>query len=376
MIVTRFRALALLAAATANATACKNKADASTPGAPITAAVDSSKAASTLALPVVGEPVRRGDLVLTVSATGQIHTDATSSLKAEAAGTVLDALVRAGDHVTRGQALVRLDPKPLDLDIKVAEAAVTAANVQYNTQVYTDSMVEGRIRPERRAFVKAQAGVDGALVQLEKAKLAREHATISAPFDGVVESMSVAVGDHVGTGQDIATVVDMKNLRVEAQVLEHDLPLLKKGGEAWITIAAFPDKPVRGIIAAVLPLVDTVTRAGRVVIRINGDGTLRPGMYADVRLEANRLPDRILVPARAIIERDNRPLVFVAKDGRAEWVYVNAGRSNGRDTEILADSASGQIPLKPGDMVITDGQITLSHQAPIKLTPKREGDQP
>jgi membrane fusion protein (multidrug efflux system) len=375
MIVTRFRCLAFLAATTASATACKNKADASTPGTPTTAAVDSSKAASTLALPVVGEPVRKGDLVLTVSATGQIRTDATSSLKAEAAGTVLETLVRAGDHVARGQTLVRLDPKPLDLDVKVAEATVTAANVAYNTQVYTDSMVEGRIRPERRAFVRAQAGVDGALVQLEKAKLAREHATIAAPFDGVVESVSVAVGDHVGTGEDIATVVDMKNLRVEAQVLEHDLPLLKKGGEAWITIAAFPDKPVRGTIAAVLPLVDTVTRAGRVVIRITGDGTLRPGMYADVRLEANRLPDRILVPSRAIIERDNRPLVFVAKDGRAEWVYVNAGRSNGRDTEILADSASGQIPLKPGDMVITDGQITLSHQAPIKLTPKREGDQ-
>ena len=124
-------------------------------------------------------------------------------------------------------------------------------------------------------------------------------------------------------------MVDMKNLRVEAQVLEHDLPLLKKGGEAWITIAAFPDKPVRGIIAAVLPLVDTVTRAGRVVIRINGDGTLRPGMYADVRLEANRLPDRILVPARAIIERDNRPLVFVAQ-GRPRRMGVRQRRAQQR----------------------------------------------
>ena len=372
-MVARLRYLLPLLGVSA-AAGCKSKADASTPGTPTTAAVDSSKAGSTLALPVVGEPVRKGDLVLTVSATGQIRTDAASSLKAEASGTVLEALVRAGDHVTRGQPLVRLDPKPLDLDIKVAEAAVSAANVAYNTQVYTDSMVEGRIRPERRAFVKAQAGVDAAKVQLDKAMLAREHATISAPFDGVIESVSVVAGDHVGAGQDIATVVDMKNLSVEAQVLEHDLPLLQKGGEAWITIAAFPDRPVRGVIAAVLPLVDSVTRAGRAVIRLTGDGTLRPGMYADVRLEANRLPNRILVPARAIIERDNRPLVFVAKDGRAEWVYVNAGRSNGRDTEILPDSASGQIPLKPGDIVLTDGQLTLTHQAPIRLTQRREGE--
>jgi membrane fusion protein (multidrug efflux system) len=375
MMALRRTSLAVLLAALAGATACKNKADATTPDTPTTAAVDSTKPASTLALDVVGEPVRKGDLVLTVNATGQIQSDARSTIKAETQGTVLEVPVRAGDHVTRGQVIAQLDPKPLDLDIRVAEAAVTSANVKYATDVATDSLMEGKVRPERRRFMRASAGIDAADVQLEKAKLNREHAAIVSPFDGVIQSVMVAVGDHVN-GNDVATVVDMKHLRVEAQVLEHDLPLLRKGGEAFITIAAFPDKPVRGVIAAVLPLVDSVTRAGRVVIRINGDGTLRPGMYADVRLEANRLPNRILVPARSIIERDNRPLVFVARNGIAEWVYILAGRSNGRETEILPDSASGQIPLKPGEMVITDGQITLSHQAPIKLTPKREGDRP
>ncbi len=352
------------------AAACsKPPADPSTPATPTTAVTDSSKTGSTLALPVIGEPVRKGDLVLTVTATGQIRSDATSSLKAETQGVVQDVLVRPGDAVTRGQVIVRLDPKPLDLDVQTAQANLSTADVNYSTDIATDSAFEGRVRPERRAFIRAKSGLDGLAIALEKAKLAREHADIVSPFDGVIQSVSVAAGDHISSGE-VATVVDMKNLRVEAQVLEHDLPLLRTGGDAWITIAAFPDRPVRGTIAALLPLVDSVTRAGRAVIRVTGDGNMRPGMYADIRLEATRLPNRIIVPARAVIERDNRPLVMVAQNGIAEWVYVKAGRSNGRETEILPDSASGQIPLKAGDMVITDGMLTLSHQAPINMTPK------
>ena len=234
-----FRPWRLVLLTAASLAACAKKADPADPAAPNTAATDSNKTASTLALPVVGEPVRRGDLVLTVNATGQIRTDAASTLKAETAGTVKDVLVRPGDAVIRGQVLVRLDPKPLDLDVRSAQAALGSATVTYNSQIVTDSLADKRgvVRPERRAFLKAQSGIDGAQIALEKARLAREHADIIAPFDGVIESVGVAVGDHVN-GNDIATVVDLKDLRVEAQVLEHDLPLLHTGGEAWVTIAA------------------------------------------------------------------------------------------------------------------------------------------
>ncbi len=372
--MTPARSLSFLLLATTLFGACGKKTnEAATNGPP----ADSSKAPSTLALDVVGEPVRKGDLILTVTATGQIRSDAISTRKAEATGTVAEVLVRAGDRVRRAQPLVRLDPRPLDLDVASAEAAVASARVKYHTDVDPDSIVSGKAPSRaRRDYALANSGLATAEVALDKAKLARENAVISAPFDGVVEKINVAVGDRVGGGQDIATVVDLTNLRVEAAVLEHDLPLLRVGGDAYVTIAAAPDKPVRGNISAILPMVDTVTRAGRAVVRIRGDGTLRPGMYADVRLESARLPNRIVVPTRAVIERDNRPLVFVVKDGRAEWVYVNVGRRSVSETEILPDSSTNEVPLKPGDIVLTDGHLTLSHQAPVRLTRKREADQP
>jgi HlyD family secretion protein len=98
-------------------------------------------------------------------------------------------------------------------------------------------------------------------------------------------------------------------------------------------------------------------------------------MYADVRLEAARLPNRIIVPASAVIQRDGRPLVFVVKEGRAQWVYIFPGRSNGTETEVLPDSASGQIPLQPGDVVLIEGHLTLTHDAPVRVTAKAERKQ-
>ncbi len=95
-------------------------------------------------------------------------------------------------------------------------------------------------------------------------------------------------------------------------------------------------------------------------------------MYADVRLEAARLPNRTLVPAKAIIERDGRPLVFVVKEGRAQWVYVLPGRTNGLDTEILPDSSTREIPVKQGDMVLVEGHLTLTHDAPVRVTTAAE----
>ena len=183
----------------------------------------------------------------------------------------------------------------------------------------------------------------------------------------MVDRVDAAMGVRVSTGELLMRVVNLSQLRVEAQVLEHDLPLIKEGGEAIVSSSAAPDRPIIGRIAAVLPMVDTITRSGRAFVRVPPNAILRPGMYADVRLEATRLTKRRLVPAAAIIERDGRPLVFVVKEGRAQWVYVTPGRSNGRETEILPDSASGVIPVNVGDRVVVEGHLTLTHDAPVRV---------
>ncbi len=328
---------------------------------------------SAISLPVVGQTVRKGDLVLSVVTTGQVRSDAMSRLKAEAGGTVQAVMVVPGQRVAKGQAIVRLDPRPLDLAVREAQAAVDQASMTYRDNIEPDSIVSGKApTEERRQNALARSGLSGARVRLERAKYDRERATISAPFSGIIDRVDVSAGERISAGQDVATVVDMGNLRIEAAVLEHDLPLIKVGGLATVTTAAAPDQPATGRVSAVLPLVDSATRAGRALVRVKSNGTLRPGMYADVRLESTRLANRILVPAASVIEREGRPLVFVVKDGRAQWTYVNPGRTNGVDTEILPDSSTGQIPVAVGDTVLTEGHLTLTHDAPVRVVAKTE----
>ena len=313
---------------------------------------------SNVSLPVAAEEVRDGDLVLSVTTTGQVRSDAEATLKAELAGTVEEVLVRPGDRVRRGQSLVRLDGRPFDLAVREAEASVDEAKLRFLEEIVPESLASGKgPSPARRANAYTKAGVQSAEVRLEKAKLDRERATVTAPFDGVVDRVAVAKGERVSGGQEVTKVVNLSDLRIEAAVLEHDLPLIKVGGQALVSTAADPTHQVIGRVVAVLPIVDSTTRAGRAYVRVPGNTALRPGMYADVRLEATRLPGRRLVPARAVIERDGRPLVFVVKDGRAQWTYIIPGRTNGIDTEVLPDSATGQIPVTPGDQVIVEGHL-------------------
>jgi HlyD family secretion protein len=310
---------------------------------------------------------------LRVTTTGQIRSDASVKLRSEVAGTVSELLVRPGTRVAKGQVLAKLDPYAFDLAVREAQAAADESEQRYLESFVPESIVTGRgPTAEQRKALMNKAGLTGARLRLERAKFEQAKSVITSPVDGMIDAIDIALGERVSGGQQLLTVVDTRNLRIEAQVLEHDLPLIRTGGDARVTSAGAPGRDIRGRIDAVLPLVDSATRAGRAIVRVVGDGTLRPGMYADVQLEAARLTHRRLVPARAVIERDGRPLVFVVKDGRAQWTYILPGRTNGTDTEVLPDSVTGQVPVNAGDQVIVEGHLTLTHDAPVRVVAPRK----
>ncbi|HYV95984.1 MAG TPA: efflux RND transporter periplasmic adaptor subunit [Gemmatimonadaceae bacterium] len=377
----RYTALLLLAA---TALACNKDKKASGSG-------DSTKTASadaaatpeagsqtSLTLPVAADEARDGDLVLSIVTTGLVRSESETKLKSEVGGTIEAILARPGDHVTKGQPIIRLAPYEFDLAVRKAEAAVSEAQVRYESDYVPDSLATGKgPTPERLKAALARSGLTTARLNLETAKYDKERSTIRAPFDGVIDHLDVSQGERIGAGQIVTILVDQTNLRIEAAVLEHDIALVRAGGDAQVSSAAAPNRVAHGKITAVLPIVDSTSRAGRAYVRVQGNDVLKPGMYADVRLEAQRLPNRRLVPAPAIIQRDGRDLVFVVKNGRAQWTYVVPGRSNGSWTEILPDTSGqnvGSIPVKAGDVVIVQGQLTLTHDAPVRVVAKAEAD--
>ena len=346
----------------------------STDGAPAAAdAAGPGARKDSLSLPVVAEEARNGDLVLRVNTTGVIRSEALVKLTVEMGGVITHLPVRSGSAVRKGDVILKLDPVPFDMKVRTAQSKLEEAQQRMLESYAPESIATGRSpTPEQRRAFASKAGMAGALIDVENAKMEQVKSVLYAPFDGVLDAVKVTLGERVNGSQEVAALVDPIHLRVDAQVFEHDLAVLRAGNEAFITSAGAPGREIHGRIETILPLLDSASHAGRAVVRFDGDGRLRPGMYAEVQLESTRLSNRRLVPSRAVVERDGRPLVFVVREGRAQWTYIEVGRSNGVDTEVLPDTVTGVIPVNAGDKVIVDGHLTLTHDASVTITAIRD----
>ncbi len=206
-------------------------------------------------------------------------------------------------------------------------------------------------------------------------ELALARTRVRAPFGGRIASVRVVPGHQVNPGDELLTVLDIDPVRVEVQVLESEVGHLRAGASAAITFAAFPGETFTGRIETINPQVDEVTRQAKVTVTVpNRDGRILPGMYAEVILDSRRLPDRLLVPVSAVLERDvdRRTMLFVfsgqGTDGIAEWRYVTPGRSNSRFVEILAEPEAGIGTVAAGEIVLVGGHRSLTHGARVRLT--------
>ncbi len=328
-----------------------------------------------VAIPVEGAPVVRDTLVLSVTAAGQAAAWQQTTLQAQVAGRVEQLPVRENNAIGADQLLVALDPAEYDLAVAEAAARLRAAEASYRELTVFDERIEDRtVRAERDRVARAKSGLDAADVALRKTELDRKRTRVTAPFAGRVASLRVVPGQWVRPGEELLTIARLDPIKVEVQVLEREVGYLAPGRKASVSFSAFPDHVFAGRVETLNPMVDPSTRTARVTVSIpNPGGRIWPGMYARVSLEADRLPDRILVPRKAVLERDRRSVLFVfegtERGGRAKWRYVTLGAGNDSLVEVV--SRPGTDAVRPGEIVLTDGHYTLIHDALVELEGKR-----
>jgi membrane fusion protein (multidrug efflux system) len=332
--------------------------------APVTAA--SSTFATDVAIAVEGAEVVLDTLVLSVSASGEAEAWRRTLLTAEVAGRVDRLPVREADRVGAGELVVAMDPVDRQLALEDAEAALREAEANYREQLLFDADLPEDVRRERESAARLKSGLDRAEIQRKRAQLDLDRTRVRSPFPGRVASLRVVPGQLVGQGAELMTVVDLDPIKVEVQVLEGELIHLAPGGHAEVRFSAFPDETFVGSIETINPVVEQQTRTAKVTVLVpNPAGRVLPGMYARVQLEAQRIPDRVLVPRTAILERDRRTMLFVAEDGRAKWRYVTTGLENDEFVEIVESPETEMV--EPGEVVLTGGHFTLTHDASIRL---------
>ncbi len=332
--------------------------------------------------PVAIMQVNKGPLVRQVVSYGYVRATRTAEITAQVSAEIKRLLIQEGDWVEQGDTVVLLEDDLLRIAQRQAQEALDKALTQYaNIAFFTsdfgnrdqmfkrlgvDSTNANDVEAFRLIFSKSrkelaanQVGLDEARLKLKKAQIELEYAIIEAPFAGYVAEVAADRRHFVNKGDVVARIVSLDRLRLEMDVLETEIRHIRLGARAEIELAALPQKAVRGRVVSVNPTIDPERRTCRVLIEIeNPDRAVRSGMFAHVRVEAARYPDKLLVPRDALLTRDDRKVVFVYEGGRAKWRYVETGA----ETDEMVEVRDG---LTARDTLITAGHFNLAHNAQV-----------
>lgn len=312
-------------------------------------------------LPVSGVVAQRGPFVLTIRGTGRTEAIRRALLSSRVGERVERVRVRAGDRVERGQTLLELETAPFEWALRDAEADLSRATLDYDAQLFADTAATD----QKKLRVAHRTGLTRAQQAVERARLDMEGARLLAPFGGWIAGVEVSEGERVRPDQGLITLVDLSNVRIPAEVLESRFGALQRGARVQVRFPALPGEVFDGTVAALGPEVDPERGTGLAYVELaNPEGRVRPGMYAEVAIEAAAHENRLSVPRAAVLERNRRLLVFVARHGRAEWSYVETGMETDDSIELTSGVAHG-------DTVLTSGHLTLAHGAPVRVSLER-----
>ncbi|MCP4155085.1 MAG: efflux RND transporter periplasmic adaptor subunit, partial [bacterium] len=356
--------------------------------------------------------IKKGDLPLRlpISATADVWEKTT--IKAEVGGVVEKIHCSIGQHVKKNSLLLKIDDSELQLEVDIAQAAMLQGLSTYkvneslgqqeekklsdkekkelhtlktkfekakkdfeNDKISSDKMDKiteeyreaqvylGVLRDEIR---KAQDGYSNANLRLKQSKLNLRRSFIKSPFPSTISDIMVSPGENLTIGMDILKIVNLQSIYLKGYALESELHHLKKNIAVRIKFDSFPDKIFYGQIRSISPEIDPENKTITIYVNLdNKDNMILPGMHAEIDVEHKVFKDVIKVPRVAILVRQERPLVFVVKDKIAIWTYVELGEKNDEDQVVTSG-------LVPGDIVVTDGHMTLGHQSKVKIIKSSE----
>lgn len=332
------------------------------------------------------QPVKHGDLVREVRATGQVEAVTTVLVGAEISGRIASVDVDYNDRVTKGQVMATFDRASLEAQRAQTNALVAAARAA-RAQARAD--VEQARRNRARAdelfgqhvissteheaaltgAVVAEARLRAAEAQLDAqeanavvAKTNLSHAVIRAPIDGVVITRNIDPGQTVAsmlTTPTLFTVAaDLTRMEVVAAVDEGDIAEVKPEQLATFTVTAWPDRTFQGVVVEVrnaARIVQDVVSYDAVIAVDNADLALRPGMTASLRIRTGEAKDIDSVPNAALYftpPGEKRPAqgsaVFTLDGDTPVLVSVEPGLTDGEWTQVRSSA------LSPGRQVLVD----------------------
>jgi membrane fusion protein, copper/silver efflux system len=294
--------------------------------------------------------VERGGLSEPIEAVGSITFNQRdiAVIQARTGGFVARVYARApGDVIARGAPIV---------DLLVPEWA----GAQTEFLALLQSSDHALIDAARQRLVLL--GMSPELIsQMESTRAQQTTITIRTPLAGVIETLDIREGMTVSAGAPIAKIDGLASVWIEAAVAEVQAGRAQIGKRVQVRLTAFPGDTFSGRVVALLPEANMDTRTLRVRIELpNVGGRLRPGMFAQVRLDSGDQTPVLFVSSEAVIRTGTRSVVIVAgENGRFIPTEVRTGRDVAGHTIIIEGLAEGQ-------KVVSSGQFLIDSEASLK----------
>ncbi|MEE8256997.1 MAG: efflux RND transporter periplasmic adaptor subunit [Acidobacteriota bacterium] len=193
--------------------------------------------------------------------------------------------------------------------------------------------------------------------ELERTGKVQRTLTVHPPIQGYVTARKAYENVFVAPGMEIYSIVDLGNIWALAMVYEYELPFIRLGQRATMSLSYLPEKQYRGRVTYIYPLVDPESRTVKVRLEFrNPRMELKPGMYADVEIQVD-YGQRIVVPAEAVLDSGMRQIVFLARpNGHFEPREIKVGPRLEDRTIVLAG-------LEVGEEIVTSGNFLIDSES-------------
>jgi RND family efflux transporter MFP subunit len=347
-------------------------------------------------MPVEFVTVKRTPVAEQILVVGNLIGAATVQVVPRVNGRLQSVSVKLGDPVRQGQIIARVEDSEIQEQVRGAEASfkVSQASIRQreadlklaqSSLERSKSLVERQLLPQQ-AYDDVDAKHQAALAQLDLANAQFEQAKarldevkinlsntqIVSPVDGFVGKRFLDAGAFASTNAPVMSVVDIRTVRMVANLVERDMRRVPAGTSANVEVDAFPGEKFRGRVSRVAPVFDPATRTAEIEIEVpNGDFRLKPGMYSRVQLTIATKADAVTVPRNALVDLEGKSGVFIAapaespQDTRggdqgqkmltAKFLPVETGIRDGENIEIVAGLRDGTQVITTGAGALKDG---------------------
>ena len=343
-------------------------------------------------------PHASGAVGAVLQATGYVTARRQATVSTQITGTLTQVLIEEGDHVQKGQVIARLEDSGLRASLNVAQANILSAQAQIaqaqaqfsqaeadarrQNELAASGMLSKQAAEQARTAVATYAAqlearrreADAARAQLAQAQVNFDYTIVGAPFSGVITVKAAQVGEIVSplsagggfTRTGVGTIVDMDSLEVDVDVSEAYIGQVKPDMPAESVLDAYPDWKVPSHVIAIVPAADRGKATIKVRVALEQkDARLVPDIGVRVSFLGSKSAAAstqalkgVLVPARALTQREGQSVVFVVVDGKAERRTVKPALNDVGSMKLLPEAVKlgERVVLSPPDEM-QDGSI-------------------